>query len=444
MDLVTRERPAIDRWLPWVAVALALAVRLLSLTRYPLWFDELFAVELALRSPIDLLRGAIADHTNPPLFYLLLAAWSRTAGASDAALRLLPALLGAAAAFPLVRLGRRCSMDGAGLALLTAVSATAPALVALSLEVRAYALALLLSACFVELALRGDRERLTLAVGIALVHTHYFGWFVVLGAALASRDAWPRTARIGLAFLPWALAVAWSITQSAAPGATTAWLPAPTVDAVLQLPLFLIAGSGWRPLDLAIAGIVITLTTIAARRADQPSARPLVLTALLPIGALLIASLFRPSFAERYLIVGAPAACVLLALGLQQLLPRAHRARAVATVALVTLIALNNARVRRTTVEKFDWRDFTAQLRPDVAPTIYAFEGFTALPLAWYAAPHRVASVHTLGEIRSRPAWLVVRDGYAPPLDAFGDALHLIAVDSAPGQRIRAYRLDAR
>ena len=97
------------RWriLTVCAVGLFAAFRLAELTRYALWYDELFSLTLAQMGWGDLLRAAVHDRTNPPLFYLIFKGWIDVGGTSVAWMRLLPCLTGISAAVPLAALARR-------------------------------------------------------------------------------------------------------------------------------------------------------------------------------------------------------------------------------------------------------------------------------------------------------------------------------------------------
>ncbi|HEY5491434.1 MAG TPA: hypothetical protein VIK25_09610, partial [Gemmatimonadaceae bacterium] len=78
--------------LPALAAAVFGIVRLPELTRSPLWFDELFSLDVASLPFGESMRRIIADHTNPPLFYVLLKGWVALGGDGDLWARLLPCL----------------------------------------------------------------------------------------------------------------------------------------------------------------------------------------------------------------------------------------------------------------------------------------------------------------------------------------------------------------
>ncbi len=196
------------RWriVAWCAVGAFAAFRLPELTRYALWYDELFSLSLAQRDWGDLLAGAVADRTNPPLFYALLKAWIGVGGESVAWMRLLPCALGILVAVPMVALARRVAgelavtgqapatplppaeprapqardIPPAGdianpIALpftiaLVALAAASPLAVFLSNELRAYSLLTLLSAAWLLAYFRVSESAAWLAPGTVAAH----------------------------------------------------------------------------------------------------------------------------------------------------------------------------------------------------------------------------------------------------------------------------------
>ena len=241
-------------------VALAATLRLVTLDRAPLWADEIFSLAVAtghsiehpaaiadarqgdyiepaaaapasyfqtyLRhetppaSPARVVRAAFLSDTSPPLYYLLLWAWTQTAGTSDLALRGFSTLW-ALLCFPILisvarQLGGRPAMIPA--ALLFALS---PLGLYYSNEGRMYSLIWFLVLCLLWLALRlrrnGARPILILLwslVATAGLLTHYFFLFV-LGASGLWLLIFPRRlhrgvligsgAVVGLLVLPWYL-----------------------------------------------------------------------------------------------------------------------------------------------------------------------------------------------------------------------------------------------
>jgi hypothetical protein len=115
-DLPDQRREARDKeWFLFVfrplplVFLLALAVRLWQLTYHSLWFDEAMSVYWASRPAAEIVRvglGLTLDK-HPPVYYLLLRAWTLVFGSGDAAVRSLGALMGALAVFPVYALASR-------------------------------------------------------------------------------------------------------------------------------------------------------------------------------------------------------------------------------------------------------------------------------------------------------------------------------------------------
>jgi hypothetical protein len=272
-------RPAIDelnRRLGWALPAIATLVlgifRLPELTRSPLWYDELFSLGVAELPLGDSLRRIIADHTNPPLFYLLLKGWIVVGGESDHWVRLLPCLLAMLLGAALVWLVREVRAGTRAGMLAVALAAASPLSVDLANEVRAYSLLALL-ACLSLAATLHDRARRTretfalmTIINIALVHTHYFGWLTIGAECVAALYAWRgthawrvlRSAGLTLlAFVPWAAAVAAHALSNPAPLRNVAWIGSPAVADPLWLLRDLTGRSGYAAADLAWLALVI-------------------------------------------------------------------------------------------------------------------------------------------------------------------------------------------
>ncbi|MEA3247620.1 MAG: hypothetical protein U9Q74_15815 [Gemmatimonadota bacterium] len=521
------------------------AYRIPELTRYALWYDELFSLSLAQRGWGDLLAGAVADRTNPPLFYILLKAWIGIGGESVAWMRLLPCAFGTLVAVPMVALARRVARAmaggdatdaGAELVLpftiaLVAVAAASPLAVFLSNELRAYSLLLLLSATWLLAYFRvaesaewlapgaaaadgdapswrgqafGEHRRrvaqLTM-VAVLLAYTHYFGWLLIaatLGAALF----WRRSALAGvivaagvagLAFLPWATAVAVNAARVARPLANVAWVTPPRP---VDVPVFydalvarvLTPDTAWvGGMLLAALGGGLALWLRRAPRGSPPRrvAAELALLALMPVAVAYVASVVtsQSAFVPRYLMVAAPAWWLLVALAAMALGSATARGRAMeldshrwgAAVALAAFTLVAGALREVRGGEKIPWdavvraiaADRVAHPNAEAGPggaqatgaapgrapdgTIYSLEGFTALPAAYYAATLRtglrVRPVTSLDSMVA-PAWLVVRASPPTATAALGAGftprgvtLTAVYEASVPSHAIVAYRV---
>ncbi|MHB8838019.1 MAG: glycosyltransferase family 39 protein [Gemmatimonadaceae bacterium] len=455
----------LNRRLGWALPAIATLVlgifRLPELTRSPLWYDELFSLGVAGLPIGDSLRRIVADHTNPPLFYLLLKGWIALGGESDHWLRLLPCLFAMLLGAGLVWLAREVRVGAMAGMLAVALAAASPLLVDLANEVRGYSLLALLACLSLAATLYDRRQRsrdsfaLLTLINIALVHTHYFGWLTVGAAVLAamlswSRDEARRVARSALltllAFLPWAGAVAAHALSNPAPLRNVQWIAPPEVEAPLWLVRDLTGRSGNAVADLVWLALVgtalIGLAVAAVRRresarklrdaaavpdsaprasaltsGDAPDApRAGTLTLLAMAGLAAPAAVWAVSLAsghsiwvQRYLIGAAAPVVLLVAIALAALPPRRWGA---ASIAGFVWVAVACAALPQRAPVKFDWRRFVRRM--EVAPgsprEVYALEAFTAAPLLRYALPGmHVAVVRSLSELPTGELWLVYR-----------------------------------
>jgi uncharacterized membrane protein len=471
--------------------------------------------------------AAVADRTNPPLFYILLKLWTGVGGESVGWMRLLPCLIGILAAIPLVDLARRFFGEGkagkASAVAAIAAGAASPLLVFLSNEVRGYSLLLMLSLLSLrafyrvvdslqtEAEMREEvgspsplgyfpqerRRRIVLLalVNSLLVYTHYFGWLLI-SAELVVAFAWYRPAlrwalaasvATGLAFAPWAVAVAVNPGVGTKPLSNVDWIAAPSLadiplffDALVARVLTLSTAGAGMMIMLAIV-VVIVIAVASPRRAEREAnatrARELAVLAFLPVVLAYMATvaLGRPVFVPRYLIIVAPAWWLLVGATVAALggltargaheLEREFRVNAtVVTFAIFTLTCGLFREVRGG--EKINWTWIMKSLTFDAsqnssskpfAGTIYTLEGFTALPAAYYAnmfaGPLGKFEVRPLGTDPSLtgPAWLIERSRpsgeFRPPHEPLlGNRLSLVEVvtERVPSHAIRAYRIEAR
>ena len=180
---------------PWFARTLLLAVLLLAfalrfagLDAQSLWNDEGSSVALASRDLATIARDASQD-IHPPLYYWLLAGWTRLAGSSEVGVRSLSALLGVALVALIYALGRRLDGRWTGLAaaLLAAIN---PFQVYYAQEARMYMLLAVWAALAFYAALRWaglPSPRWSLAYVLAAtagLYTHYAFPLVLLALNL--------------------------------------------------------------------------------------------------------------------------------------------------------------------------------------------------------------------------------------------------------------------
>lgn len=418
---ILRARDGWDRGALGAAVAVTLFAALWRfpwLTAEDLWFDEVFSVVLASQEPGELLRRAVADQTNPPGFYLLLWGWMKIGSVGEGWIRALPALAGTLTVPAIVALGRSVGLRWSAALLGGLLAAVSPLLLAMSLEVRAYAPLALLSAISLALASRlasrsatadragGGRLRLTLAVvDVGLVMLHYFGALVVVArvaaAGLATRGA-DREGRRRvrrdalLAAVPAAVALAlWlAVVLLLAPrdrvGVNAAWIPLPDAAAVLAFGSTLIGTFDTASGALGVSAILLGAIAVAGVAAARDEQAPWLLTAAtIPLALVIAAGVLsgRSLWVARYLIIVLPAALLLVA-ALPSMLPVHWRTPALVGLAgWACLAGLFDTRTRQA---KPDWSRIVPSLATGGPTTICVNEPFVGLPLQYHAIRRQV------------------------------------------------------
>lgn len=208
---------------PWplaLTIALAALLRLATLGRQSLWFDEAFTPVYVFHSSLGATLHALTQTENtPPLWYVLDWTVTRVLGNGAVSLRLLSALAGIATVPVAWAIARR--LGGRRAALVAAVLvAVNPLFVWYSQEARAYGLFVLTAAlamlCFLRALERPTAGRLALFAlsGSLALLSHYFAVFLLapmivwLAWALwrdASREGRPRARARTRAWQPFAL-----------------------------------------------------------------------------------------------------------------------------------------------------------------------------------------------------------------------------------------------
>jgi mannosyltransferase len=198
--------------------AVAAALRFGTLDVQSAWLDEAATFDLVHRGLSGMLSHLSVSESSPPLYYVLVWAWTKVFGGGVFAVRSFSALVGTLTVPVLYAAGRRISPRvGLWAAALATVN---PAMYYYSQESRSYALLILLSAAaflFWQRALAEPTARSLAgwaAMSILALLTHYFAAFLfVAEAALLVRRYGARRVRApvgvvvlaGLALLPLAV-----------------------------------------------------------------------------------------------------------------------------------------------------------------------------------------------------------------------------------------------
>lgn len=222
-------------------------LRFWRLTDSCLWFDEIFSVHAAEHLWSEIIPFIAKDLIHPPLFYLLLKVLILVGGDGLFWLRLLPVIFSILALFPLWMLCRELKLRPSAVVVSFGLFAVNGALIKYAQEVRMYSLLLFVSLTsiwlFSRYYFRGKSFWMLVVVNILLVHTHYFGWFVVGSEIflilIFQRIKVLRTllmlAVTAAAFVPWILA----LLKFAEPGSSIeqniGWMQRPGIGKLFEL-----------------------------------------------------------------------------------------------------------------------------------------------------------------------------------------------------------------
>jgi uncharacterized membrane protein len=421
----------------WYVAALAAfaVLRVAALTVYPFWEDETWTLEASAGAFRAAMRVQADDQTHPPLFHAAFWAWRRLVPDTAAWLRLLPCLAAIATAVPVVALARASGLSRRATGTAIALTAGSGFLVAYGAELRAYALFALLGTASLALWARAradDRSLLPLtACNAALVHTHYFGAFVLLAEwidALAGAKQRLRAITVSAALsvatlAPW---VALTVYRARITGhrlEVVSWIPRPEAGDLLDVITASLGSSGWPAVDLAIAAATIVAVTVLLLRNRRTTAAPglrlLALAAALPVAVSLGMSLVAPrsTWVVRYFIAAVPPLLLLLAAVTDAFIS----ARATMLIGVAAL--LPGACTARSLVAGREKPRYDLVVREIVArePTGTTIDVFTSagFPVS-YAARNGATAVRVHGEpdaarVRAERGWFVWSEVHAPP-----------------------------
>jgi len=220
-----------SRWPVPALVILHLAIALLLAARLDIWVDEAYTLDTTGKGLGYALHQSLFFEGQPPLYFLLLTLW-RTLDGSIFFARLFSVLCGAATLLAVAGLSRRWFPE-AHPGWLTALAGLHPFFFYAALEIRVYALALLLSAVLLLLLhdgylapepSRAARWGFGVAAVAALYTQYYLGFLLVGGAAALMvlrrwrplRDYLLAMAGVALCFAPMLWIVPRQVTSQTA------------------------------------------------------------------------------------------------------------------------------------------------------------------------------------------------------------------------------------
>lgn len=398
----TREVPTAWWRRPWVptlaATGLATLTSLLFLGRKPFWLDEGYSFAAAHRSLSDLARLLTHDENNMGLYYIALHFWLNV-GRSEAVVRLLSVFAAVATVPLLCALARR--LYDSRTAMVVGLFAAADAmLVQYAQEARAYSLLVLTTTASTLLFVRlMDRPGARAAVGwvvvsASAVYVHYFAVLVIV-AQLASMSVLrppTQTRRVVVrSALAWVL-LAVPLVGFAAGRGTSQLASAQSFSVIAPARLWArIFGS--IPLALVAAALIV-YTGVRVVHQLRPVPRgqqawretlPWLLLVVPPLLTLAL-SLVQPTWRDRYLIIVAPPALLLLARAVTLMAARPQRLIALGVI-LALMVAGLASYYRPTTKQGTDWRNATAAIAQQqrVGDAVWFLPGTGYVPALYYA-----------------------------------------------------------
>jgi len=439
-------------WWPLAAATLlAAALRFSTLDLQSFWYDEAFTPVHVLHPSLAATLSSVAHYENtPPLWYLLIWAWSRVFGSGMVALRF-PSALAGVATVPLAwAIGRELVSDSASARRVATASAVLvavnPLFVWYSQEARAYALYVLLAALAMLCFLRAERDptpaRLAaFAVSGALaLLSHYFAVFLLVPMVLwllrgraRLRLAAPAAAALavlGLALVP-------LIAEQAGHG--TQWISAWALsNRVAAIPQYYLTGYSGEPLGHSIE-LLVALPLIVGvglglwRGLEAAERRGVALALALAASGVLIPLALAVAGADYLAPRNVVAAMIPLTAGLAAIVVSRRTGRAglaAAAFAAVAFAAISidgdfNARLQRA-----DWRAVARALSRPLAhasgPRAITTVELGSAPLEYYMPP-----LYNLPEGASVRVGEIDETGYVPLRPGADSA-------PAPGFRLRA------
>lgn len=413
--------------------------RLWHLSFYSLDGDEIFSVQAARQSWSKMLEMVAIDLVHPPLFYGVLKSWMIVGPESVLWWRLLPALLGIVSVVPLIMICRELRLERFETAMVVFLFSANGFLIGYAQQVRMYSLVLFCSLVSIWLFLRcinsAGNERKTLialfVVNLAVVYSHYYGWFVV-GVESLIVLIWDRRrlvafalmdALLAVCYIPWILAVMHASSVHAL-GPHINWIDPPSIRELVWFYALLNGAFEFRRstiLGLLLFGIpiVITIWTLIKTKNNIELRRLLWLCLFAFMPALLaffISRSWRSVWGERHLIVAATPYLMLVVIGAYRL-----RSRLVAGIVLSAILlwsTVSGFRVIEAPERKLQWDWLVSQMlkresQPPQTVTVFTLERFVAIPFEFHLekqAHFRVVEVNDFGSIGERHFWVAFRN----------------------------------
>ncbi|MEP6787164.1 MAG: hypothetical protein ABJB40_01940 [Acidobacteriota bacterium] len=412
-------------------IAAYVGLRYRDLTASCLWFDEIFSVHAAEHSWNTLFSFVALDLIHPPLFYVLLKLWIGVGGESLAWLRMFPFLLSIISIVPLILFLRELERNVRTQLICLFLLTVNGSLLKYSLEVRMYSMLMCLSLfslwLFARYFVKGKSFIPLIIVNILLVHTHYFGWFVVLSEAVAiitlQRIKWRRILMmfgiVFVSFVPWIIALWQAASSGSELGQNIGWMSRPGAREIVTFVLNLVEpfyhqASTADPISIFKVSLPIILIIAIAiclycadtmERSDDEKQifKLLILFVALPLIIAFVISWTLPYsiWGTRHLIIVFAPVSILTAAALTRIPIPSIKIGAITLILLFSGYAfvLESSR----TPPRYSWCAWeplaeAAAAKPDA--NIYTFEDLVAYHL-WFADRNRLDSQTKVIKVRN-------------------------------------------
>ncbi|MCC7502034.1 MAG: glycosyltransferase family 39 protein [Flavobacteriales bacterium] len=367
-----------DRALIALLLLLNAGLKLCWLGVNELTIDEPFTVHWSQQSLSDL-WAMFRTENNPPLYFLLIKAWSACVPFEPAWLRVPSAVFSALTVWPLYLLANRLS--GRSVALTAALIFTFTNYhYGFAHEVRAYALFTLLATTGMWLLVRGKdkpnnglRAMLGLsALNVVLVYTHFFGWLAIglqflCVLVLPDLRHLRRNFSIGLGmtaawYLPYATIFLGRLGSSVAHGT---WVEPPVPEELYNML--------WRWSNAPVVVIAfLLLIMIGAWRSKLtgPGIRLASLWVVVPLLGMFAVSFQVPMFLDRYLVYVAPGFAMLVAVCIGSVSQDLRVSIGVSAMAIIGMVATftpwkdNGRHPSQVVRQVHEWRSGAVILQP--------------------------------------------------------------------------------